>query len=134
MVSVTQFHAGTTHNIAVIKKLAERHDDQVLVIGAYLDQLERRAQRCARGLEVAEHRVDRRLLHQHPARGGVHRLARHAGAHRVEGGSPAAGGSRLIQGDRCPVDGRRDIAIDLTDAGDTSGQADVHRSTVQDHR
>jgi DNA excision repair protein ERCC-3 len=33
--------ASTAHTkIAVIKKLAERHDDQVLVIGAYLDQLE----------------------------------------------------------------------------------------------
>ena len=33
--------ASTAHTkIAVIKKLVERHDDQVLVIGAYLDQLE----------------------------------------------------------------------------------------------
>jgi DNA excision repair protein ERCC-3 len=33
--------ASTAHTkIAVIKKLAEKHDDQVLVIGAYLDQLE----------------------------------------------------------------------------------------------
>ena len=33
--------ASTAHTkIAVIRKLVERHDDQVLVIGAYLDQLE----------------------------------------------------------------------------------------------
>jgi DNA excision repair protein ERCC-3 len=33
--------ASTAHTkIAVIKKLVERHDDQVLVIGAYLDQLD----------------------------------------------------------------------------------------------